>query len=279
LEGLGRYRDALQCCERAETILVPLIAADHELAIVRYMHATLLARIEELDTALAMIKDVERVFGMYGDTKRYIRAKTLHGYLLHRAGRTDETLALWTSLIEQARAVGDLKTVASLYCNVGEELRLKGDISRATWYLRMALKMFADHQMFSDLPRPRLTLAHIQVQKGDLHGALPSLWRVFDEFTALGMRMAAANVQLEIVEILLAVGDLGEAKRLCRDLPELYLEGGLIKNAQLAGTYLRECAERDDMNVKDVQHVRLYLQDLPQNPTRPFTPPPRRAGR
>ncbi|MCU1348045.1 MAG: hypothetical protein JWO56_1075 [Acidobacteria bacterium] len=279
LDGLTRYGSALEACKRAEDVLASLVASDHELAIVHYMKATLLGRLGELDTALSLIKDAARVFAGYGDKKMFVKARTVECFILQRAKRIEETLALCTSLISDAREIGDLETVASLYCNIGDDLRLKGEFSRATWYLRQSLTMFQRRGMLSDVPRPRIALAHMRAQQGDLRGALSAFWTVHEEFTNLRMLVAAANVQLLIIEILLGLGEVREAKSLCVDLPDLYIANGFSQNAQIAGAYLRECAQLDEVRVPDVQHVRLYLQDLPQDPTRPFTPLPRKAGR
>jgi tetratricopeptide (TPR) repeat protein len=278
LEGLTRYRDALDACDAADCELGEAPTLADEAATVAYVRGMVLARMGELDRALAQIHHASRMYEVYGDKQRYVKARVVEGYVLYKAQRNKETLELWTSLIGDARAISDFETLASLHLNVGDELRNQRDFERATWHIRTSLGMFTKLKMTSEIPRARLSLARVKVLRADYEGALPDLWKVCGEFTNLRMHMAAANVRLEIVEILLILGRAEEAHELCLDLPAIYLEAGITENALQAGAHLRECAELRVLHEADIQHVRLFLQDLPQNPTKAFVPL-RRAGR
>jgi tetratricopeptide (TPR) repeat protein len=274
LEALSRYPDALAACNRAAEFLRTVPALADEEAKVRYIRGTVLTRMGGRDNfarALAEVRAAAQAFGEYADVHMYVKVRLLEGYVLYKSERQSETLELWRNLIAHARAMRDEQTLAALYSNVGAELRKQGDLDRATWYLKAALRLFPRAGMTSQSPRVRLSLARIRAARGDYAKALAELWRVRSEFLELRILTDAEEVLLDIAELLIVLGRHTEARAVCVGLPEKFRNAGMSERELEAVAYLKECAEAGLLEEADVVHVRLFLRDLPQDPARRFT--------
>ena len=77
-----------------------------------------------------------------------------------------------------------------------------------------------------------------------------------------------------IVEALLADGQPEQVPAICHKLIEQFTAEGMRETAGMAMAYLREAAESQEVTPRLVGYVRAYLEELPQQPSRQFVPPP-----
>jgi tetratricopeptide (TPR) repeat protein len=279
LEGLTRYDDALAACSMAEQCASKVAALCEDRAAIAYTRAIIHVRLKQFESALPQIRYAAGIYRDLGDQQRFVKTRTVEGGLLYESGQNDEALEVWTSLIADARELNEKDTLAFLHLNIGTELRGRGDFDRAVWHLRSALRMFVKLKMTAQVPRARLSLARIKLLQADYGRALPELWKVYQEFANLGMHLAAANRLVEIGETLLRLHRVEDAYEVCTQLLEMASETRLPAGAFDAVKFLRQCADLGDLQLTDLQHVGLFLSDLPQNPLSAFVRPSKRAGR
>jgi tetratricopeptide (TPR) repeat protein len=279
LEGLTRYDDALAACSMAEQYASQVAALCEDRAAIAHTRAVIHARLKQFESALPQVRYAAGIYHDLRDRQRFVKARTVEGYVLCETGRNDEALDVWTALVADARELGEKETLAFLHLNIGTELRGRGEFDRAVWHLRSALQMFVKLKMTAQIPRARLSLARIKLLQADYDRALPELWKVYHEFAQLGMYLAAANRLVEIGETLLRLDRVEDAYEVCTELLEMASETRLPAGAFDAVKFLRQCADLGDLQLTDLQHVGLFLNDLPQNPLSAFVRPSKRAGR
>jgi hypothetical protein len=127
--------------------------------------------------------------------------------------------------------------------------------------------------MKTETPRVRWGLAKILWARGRNHAALSELHKTQAEFLAVGSIGEAAMVSLDSVSLLLDMGKSDRARELARGLVTLFGDAGMLPNALRALAYLHEQAHADRLSLNVVEHVRMFLSELPHNPLRAFVPP------
>src|SRR5207253_7259843 len=90
LQFLGRYGDAMEAIERGESILAPFATAAHDRAILLFVKALILQRLEDFDESAELLDRCRAVFFDHGDTKRYLSCGVLRANLLYRMERYTE---------------------------------------------------------------------------------------------------------------------------------------------------------------------------------------------
>ena len=278
LHNLGRYPAAKEAAQRSAAILYEWPTLAHERALTDYVLAMVLQRLGENTEALACCRRAALIFRDHGDKQRYVKARLWEGVALYHAGRTRESARLWTSLMEHARALHDRVTLAWLYNNIGNAFRQEKRFGQATWYLRQAVALFEALGITHELPRIKLAMARMEMQKGRFEHALPALHEARRGFAECHNGAGVAGVDLDIVELLILTSRFDEAKELCSGLPTIFMQFGLTTSALEAAAFLREVAAHDALVVSHVEHVREFLRDLPENPRRPFIRPIPEAG-
>ena len=275
LLSLGRYMDVEVAAHRAYeyTQAYPTLAI--ETALAQYIEGTAVLRQGRHDEALELALTSGTTFLEFGDKQRYVKARLLEGYALYDAKRFQESGELWSSLIADAQAIGDRSILAYLYNNIGNSLRNVGKLARARWYLGHALTLFVElgNPYAREVPRVRLSIARVMLQNGQLSQALAEMEETRSLFARLEMASGVAAAELDICEILIVMERIDEAHVICSRLPAAFRELGMQRNELEAAAFLKECADEKRLRVSQVQYVREYMRDLPQNPGRPFMRP------
>lgn len=278
LLSLGRYPKAEEAARHARALVEDSPTLAIERALADYVLASVFQRLEDNAQALTLARSAAIIFADFGDKQRYVKARLFEGVSLYNAKRFHESTQLWSTLIEEARSLNDRVTLAYLYNNMGAAFGQLNQRERAVWYLGHAAVLYEELGIRTELPRVKLALARVELQRGRFDHALAGFYEARHGFAAVHNGAGVASSELEIVEVLIVTGRLREAKELCADLPAVFQEFGLTQNALTAAAYLREVAAQDVLAVPHVEHVREYLRDLPQNPGREFTRPIVEAG-
>ena len=135
--------------------------------------------------------------------------------LVHRA----QILLLggaWPDALEEARRAGRRCGEGNNQLAVGEAAYLQGDVHRLEGEFAAAEEAYRDASRCGWEPQPGLALLRLAQGNGD--AAAAAIRRVAGETTEASKR---AGLLPAYVEIMLAVGDIQEARRACRELEEI----------------------------------------------------------
>ena len=271
LRYLGRFAEALDALDIAEKSFLSTPVAAHSIALVDYVRSVVFVKSDRLDDATRLARASARVFRQFGEEDRFLHAKIVEATSLFLRHRYREALELFLSLVPPAKDLGDAATLARLYANSASCHIALGETSAGSELCSMALSLYEALGMETEKVRARWTLGRMQLAAGDLPGGLARLRQTRSEFEALGLTSDAALVTLDIVEALLAAGDAREVPMLCSALVESFTNAGLTGSALTALAYLRESVAVGSATPQLVQHVRQFLEALPQ--TDHFVPP------
>jgi tetratricopeptide (TPR) repeat protein len=273
LIDLGRYLDAVAASKQARLAVHDFGALALDSAVSDYIAATAYVRMDKPREAVRCVRRAARIAEEYGETKLYMKCRLLHAATLHANHRLDEAMDVWTELIVEAREDGDEELLGALYNNAGLTLLNQAKLDQAKWHFAQAVRIFTARDDHTVLARIDLNLARIAARETDLERALTLFRKARAAFEAVGAAGAVSATELETAELLLAMDRHAEAESLCKALPEIFRELGMTTNALTAAAYLAECAVARRLDLAAVHHVKAYLDDLPQNPGRPFRRP------
>ena len=272
LRYLGRFAEALDALDIAENAYARTPVATFPLALVQYLRSVIYFKTERLDEATRLARRAARAFRQFGEDERYIHAKIVEGGVLFLRHRFEEALALFTSLVEPAKELGDAATIARLYGNVANSLLGLERRSDASGYFAQALSLYEALGLETEKIRTRWSLGRLLLSAGNFAEGIDRLREAKREAEALGLTSDAAQVTLDIVGALLAAGDTSEVSRLCAGLVESFVAAGMTGNALRALGYLREAVADGRADGDLVAHVRAYLAGAPETTDRPFIP-------
>jgi DNA-binding CsgD family transcriptional regulator len=135
--------------------------------------------------------------------------------MVHRA-EIMELRGTWPSALQEAQQArrrceqgNNQSTAAQAFYRQGEVHRLRGDFS-------LAEEAYRDASRYGWEPQPGLAL--LRLAQGNHDAAAAAIRRVVDETTS---PLKRARLLPAYVEIMLAVGDAGEARNACQDLQDI----------------------------------------------------------
>jgi tetratricopeptide (TPR) repeat protein len=272
LRYLGRFAEALDALDIAENAYARTPVSTFSLALVQYLRSVIFFKTERLDEATRLARRAARAFRQFGEDERYIHAKIVEGGVLFLRNQFAEALALFTSLVEPAKELGDAATIARLYGNIANCLLGLQRRSDACGYFAQALSLYEALGLETEKIRTRWSLGRLTLSAGKAAEGVGILREAKREFEALGLTSEVALVTLDIVEALLASGDTSEVSRLCAGLVESFVAAGMTGNALTALAYLRQAVASGRADRGLVDEVRAYLAGGPESTDRPFVP-------
>ena len=122
----------------------------------------------------------------------------------------------WPDALEEARRAGQRCAEGHNQLAVGEAAYLQGEVRRLRGDFTAAEEAYRDASRCGWEPQPGLALLRLAQGNGD--AAAAAIRRVIDETTEPAKR---AGLLPACVEIMLAVGEVGEARGACRELEEI----------------------------------------------------------
>lgn len=271
---LGRYREALQFCEKAESTFSQLSIPEFEIARVRLVRVMIYRSLERMEEAASLARAAAVTFREYGDTRRYTIARMTQGAILQETGRQQEALAVWLEL--HANRELDAETRVAVTLDLGTCYRELGNAEKAVEYISAAA---AEYELLGETvyaAKGRWALAATLVTAGRPADAVPIFRTTWKEFENLGMEADAALVGLELAEALLLSGQPSGVAAICRSVLDSFIRAGMTSRAINALAFLREAIALGQAEPTLIRHVHDFLRRLPAESSRLTAPRPQR---
>jgi tetratricopeptide (TPR) repeat protein len=270
LRYLGRYDEAIDAIERAEAVLSPFATVTHDRAVVRYLKATILQQIDQLDESELLLDWCASVFFDHGDLKRYIYCGIARGNLLYRLHRYNAAREAYALLLEAVRTTGDLESEARLQNNLGCCAIHLNDIPSAELHLSAAMARFRELGRDVEAIRNEMSAGRLLIMTGHVTLGIDTLHAARQQFLAHGLVEEAGLCGLDVAAALLDAAREPEARELAGRIAGEFAAAGLSPRALDALGYLREQFESQQATRATVHHVRDYLGSLRSDPAREF---------
>ncbi len=269
LAYIGRYPEALEALDRAESRL-SFGSLTHDRAIVRYVRALTLQKVNRFEESREMLAECSQVFRDHGDDRRYLYCGVAEGIQLYRQRRFRQAYDVFLPLLEVARQSGDLETEARLQNNLGHCAAEIDDVSAANMHLSQSIAAFTELGKTFEAMRTEMTFGRLLVTRGAIAMGIQRLHDARRSFLMHDMVEDAGICGLELVEAYLVSESPGEAIRLAREIAQQFLNAGLNERALLALGYLNQTFSDRSASIETVRHVRGYIDALREDPTREF---------
>jgi len=184
---------------------------------------------------------------------------------------------VYATAYDVAERLNDTKAMIRLENNRGLCAVYLGAHEDATHYLTRALLGFERENMHGALQQTVWNLARAAREKKHLDDALRAFYGVYAEFVHRGMIRSAAQVLVELGDIIVEMTeDPAYARDMCRRAAQTMGEYDVIGNVRDAVDYLRgetaSATSRDGFRAA-FAHVRVFLQLLIVSPTLAFVSP------
>jgi tetratricopeptide (TPR) repeat protein len=259
---LGRYPEALGALGTAEEHIRQTAIPEFAMARATLLRAYIYSLIDRLPEARELARRAATTFREFGDETRFGSARMAEARIHFRTGAYLEALGIFEDLVGNP-AMDAPQTQAMLRANMGGCHGRLGNWDQAQQYASDAIARYEILGMRAEIVRTRWGLARTLVARGDFPGALIALRETSREFEALQMRYNAALLDLEVVEVLLVMGEADEVPAICRRLLEQFNQSGMTSRAAIALAYLREAVALGQATPSLVRHVHDFLQSLP----------------
>jgi tetratricopeptide (TPR) repeat protein len=271
LRYLGRFRDAEEALDRAEAAFA---GDDHvepfDLAIVRYVRATVYVEMERFADAAQLARDAAVVFQVYGDKQRYLSARVVEACSFYCVDRYAEALPIFESVALAARAAKEPWMLGVALANAASCYTRLGGFEKAFAYYAEALAVATDRDVPTDRARILWALAALKVESGQYEDGIPELESAHTQLVSFGLMNDAALATLDLIAGLIAIGDTDRVPELCRSVAATFAAEGLSRSAKKALAYLNETVGSGNAAPDAVRHVRTYLARLAVHPQEEF---------
>lgn len=273
LRFLGRYPEALDAIDRAETAFRSTTLNEVDLARVDYVRATILWKMESWNEALPLSRGAGSVFHTYGETDRELGVGLVEGGILFDTKQYTLAAEKFSSLLTIGEKIKSV-TLGYLYSALAAAKQERGDLQAAAPLFQEAMAQFEYFGLEIEKLRTNWSLARLSVQLGNTAAAIRQLAETATGFAACGSLADSSLVTLDLVEQHIQAGHAGEAASLCRTLPERFSAAGMTTSALTALEYLRDAAAAGPVTTREISYVRAFLHRLPAEPHLAFAPPP-----
>jgi tetratricopeptide (TPR) repeat protein len=268
---VNRYPEALQAADHATCAYAGVPGEDYFCAVVDLVRCVIYTMSREsLDRARILLTRSAVVVKGYGDHRRHIDAKIAEGYLLYAEKQYGDAREVWESVRREAEETGQLESLARIYNNLGAAWRELGERDRAAKCLEAAMVLFSELRMNTEAPRVRWGLARLERDRKRWLESLKLYRQAQKDFMANGQPRAASMIALELVELLLLLGDPEGAALEAAPLPQHFIHSGMPSRAVEAANYVRQATKARTATPAKIRQTREYVNELTAHPDLPF---------
>jgi tetratricopeptide (TPR) repeat protein len=265
----GQFGDAEKAVDTAERHFGECVVDEYELARVGIVRAVVERGLEKYADGLATARRSADRFEDFVDNARAASARIAEAQLQCSTADFAAAFSTLLQLEEELRHTGPVQTQALVLGNLGYCAWKLGRVGEAIQFHQNAALILEDLGMESDAIRAKWNIAVVLATNGNIDEALRRLRLIQEEFTNRGMAGAAADVALEMAELLVARSSYAEAKAICHDVMQYVQTAGLAHTAPAlkALALIHEAVNNQTATPAVVKRVREYLQRLPNEPT------------
>lgn len=278
LYAIGELRHALAAAARAITIFSkdPYLVVDRATAL---MIGILVSHELGIGTERATnwLKECRTVFEQAREPSRLLQLDMIEAQMLYASGDYEGARTIYKTALSAAEELKNSDDCARILNNIGQcAVRLK-DYPEAVTFLGAAREALEREGMTAAREKVFWGFALLLREHGDLEAAVKQLRRVRRECLANGSVIDAAEVGLDLVELLSATGCREEAARVARELVDVFSNVGIERNLRKALAYLADEAA-DPRSIPSrlndgIRHLRKFFRKLQNKPTAPFREP------
>jgi|GEM_PF-1673816 len=274
--GEERLDDALDAAKRADELL----SVDPFHVVYRASARVLIALISHYQhrnsDAIPMLDEAIDVFAAHGDAQGYLNATQVHAIIALDERRYRDAYNLYTTVLTEAKRLGDEREQARTRHNIGLCLMRLGQLDEARDFMTEAFFEFSRLEMHGEMWRAIWVTAAIERQRGALEDALGALHAVYARFLERGMATEAARVQLQIGEVVTDLTkDVAYAKEMCAKLVVTMGRYDVPGNVRAALEAVRDAsaAARSVTALCGLLHrAAAFLRDFKDSPSAVFNP-------
>lgn len=272
----GQYDAAEHAALRAETSAA-VTSSEYANARATLMSALLLRAREQWTDAAQLARAAAGELRRHGDAARYCSARLIEAIALYDGGR----------YAEAARVYEDLRPLYSDMASQSVALAIHNEAlcHRELRDFATAEKLFVDAigraealQMDGLRAKTRWHFARVLMRQSRFAEAKQLLSSVRSDLEELGMAHDVADVSLDIVECLIALGQPSDIAALCRSSIAYFENARLAAStsAMTALAYLQEAAAANRISRSELTHVRMMiLEDRKKSTLQPLFAPAR----
>ncbi|MGH9419362.1 MAG: hypothetical protein ACRD3J_05250, partial [Thermoanaerobaculia bacterium] len=264
---IGEYPEALTSLDRSDREFRQLPVRSIELGNTAYIRSVVLTYMDRLDDAERFAAEGADLFATFGDTERWVLATAAQAAILYYRSEYSSALAIFERLLTHAKANDDAMETARHASNVGVCCIQIGNRGRAAECFLVAHQIFRELQNRPELVRIERWLGVLSRIGGNVSDSIARLRAARTEFEGLGLHYDAALATIDLVESLMIAGHTQEVAKLCTEAMQYIRRAGNRRQAFIAAAYLKETANRRELTLPRVEHVRKFVQRLEARPS------------
>lgn len=262
--------DALTNAERAYRQLTFGAVGLSSVALVR---ASVLCEQELLSEAAECAERAERGFAYLGQEERRMSAVFLRGTIQLEARDVEAAVRLYDQVLEYGEAVNGQQWIARASYAIGNCEVDRGNLGAASMHFHKALVIFRQVGPERDRLATEWGLARVVLHGGDQMEAIRRFRLIANELEKRSMIADAALVRLDLVEVLLVLGESRQIAAITARLFQIFKAAGMMTGALTALAYMKDAAMTGSLTTAGVHAVRTYLRRVERRPNLLFIRP------
>lgn len=247
-------------------------ALSYAAACALYSHAGLYFCAKNHDKAEAMTQDARAAFSDFNDRRRFAMCDALDGVIAFRRGDMNSARSYLEKALSGLEPVGDMELIGVISNNLGHVYRSLNCKVKAAEMLQSARDIAVRLNHPSEINRADWGLAIIALEGGDVVASLDEFRRIRADYGQRDMPEDAAEVGLCMLDALVALQRLGEARALAQEVLNEFAQMNLSTGTMTALAYLREVFQDSPDPHAGVRHVRKYVERARWQPSALFLP-------
>lgn len=267
----NQYEAALEALDVADRALDEVPGAEHDQAILVFARATVYSDMRRSADARELLEAARDVFEGHFDLRMVGQCDLLAGMIHYRDHQGAEAIRYFRDAVDAARSVGDVRTAASAYINLGVVEAERGATSAAMDALHQALAVFRELRSDVEIARANWAVALALLTAGKYELAIRTFRDARSTFLALGLAEEAGLAGVEMAEAYLALERRRAATRVILAVIDEFSAARLNEHALVALAYLRDLG--GEASREAARHVYSYLVRLRTEPTLLFREP------
>jgi len=271
LRYLGRYDEAFEAIDMAESALTPFPATSYDKAVVALVKAITLQHVERFDESRALLTECQEVFRDHGDSRLHLYCGITEVALLFREEKYAEAREIGLKMLKAA-SEADKESAARLHNNVGYCDAHLGNLREANMHFAEAKSIFVDLGRTAEARRSELGFGSLLVTKGHVAEGIAVLQSARADLVADALIVEAGLCGLKIAEAMLKGRNFDAAHSLISEVIDQFVAAGLNDRAVRAMEYLSHSIENRNASSATVHHVEEYVEMLQSNPSATFIP-------